>query len=244
MKNPLSPLVAAAAALVLVTACGSEESSAASSNAVYMTWPQDGWTMYEDVDFVFGGGGGARFALLVDAEPMPAGQKLAANLLLPEGATRHTLKLSPGPHQVTLQKLGADATSAGPDQAVTASFEVKKTPEALGVAFLEPAEGAQVKSPFKVKFGLTGMSLEPALIEANVPNKTSGHHHILIDSEPTPVGVVIPADEKHLHYGKAQTEAEISLPPGKHTLTMQYADTMHQSYGPAMAATITVEVVE
>ena len=88
------------------------------------------------------------------------------------------------------------------------------------------------------------MTLEPAGNEASLPVKTRGHHHLIIDGEPLPVGLVVPADDKNIHYGKAQTEAEIELSPGTHTLTMQFADAAHQSYGPRLAKTITVEVVE
>ena len=56
------------------------------------------------------------------------------------------------------------------------------------------------------------------------------------------IRTVIPKDETHLHYGDGATKATVKLPPGKHQLTMQFADGAHRSYGPAWAATITVEV--
>ena len=31
---------------------------------------------------------------------------------------------------------------------------------------------------------------------------------------------MIPADANHVHFGKAQTEAEVTLAPGKHTLQL------------------------
>jgi hypothetical protein len=106
------------------------------------------------------------------------------------------------------------------------------------VYFIEPKDGATVTSPFKVAFGLNGMALEPAgEIKAN-----SGHHHLLINLPPIAAGQTIPVDGTHLHFGKAQTEAEIMLPPGNYKLTMQFANGAHLSYGPAMAATINVTV--
>jgi Domain of unknown function (DUF4399) len=106
------------------------------------------------------------------------------------------------------------------------------------VWFVEPQDGATVTSPFKVVFGVKGMSVDPAgEIKAD-----SGHHHLLIDVGPMNAGEAIPADATHLHYGKAQTEAQITLPPGKYKLTMQFANGAHQSYGPAMASTISVTV--
>ena len=55
-------------------------------------------------------------------------------------------------------------------------------------------------------------------------------------------GETIPANETHIHYGKGQTEATIELSPGKHTLTLQFANGIHQSYGEAWSKTITVNV--
>src|ERR1700733_1168706 len=86
------------------------------------------------------------------------------------------------------------------------------------VFFIEPKDGAVVASPFKVKFGLEGLELKPA----GDPTPNSGHHHLIIDGAPTPKGEVIPLSDKSLHFGKAQTETELTLPPGKHTLTMQF----------------------
>ena len=51
-----------------------------------------------------------------------------------------------------------------------------------------------------------GMELRPA--GDNTPN--TGHHHLLIDGRPIPKGDVIPASERSLHFGKAQTETDIA----------------------------------
>ena len=101
------------------------------------------------------------------------------------------------------------------------------------VYFVEPKDGATVTS--KVIFGVKGMAVEPA----GDVKADSGHHHLLINLGATPAGEAIPVDDKHLHFGKAQTEAEVTLPPGPYKLTMQFANGAHVSYGPAMAATIT-----
>lgn len=106
------------------------------------------------------------------------------------------------------------------------------------VFFIEPKNGAEVQSPFMVKFGAENLSVEPAgEIKTN-----SGHHHILINLESTPAGEVIPSDEVHKHFGKGQTETELTLPPGKYTLTMQFANGAHQSYGKELSDTISIVV--
>ncbi len=106
------------------------------------------------------------------------------------------------------------------------------------ITITEPADGATVSSPFKVKFGAEGVKIEPAgAIAAG-----SGHHHLLINTGPIAEGQTIPMDDTHLHYGKAQTEADITLAPGKYKLTAQLANGAHQSYGPALSKTIEVTV--
>ena len=66
----------------------------------------------------------------------------------------------------------------------------------------------------------------------------SGHFHVLIDSEDYPAGKVIQFDETHLHYGKGQQEADVKLPPGEHTLTLQFANAVHESYGPELRSKV------
>lgn len=106
------------------------------------------------------------------------------------------------------------------------------------VFFESPADGATVTSPLKVKFGLEGMKIAPlGDMTAN-----TGHHHLIINGQVIKAGETVPADEKHLHFGKGQTETEITLPPGKYTLTLQFGNGAHQSYGPGMSKTITVTV--
>jgi hypothetical protein len=118
------------------------------------------------------------------------------------------------------------------------SCSTMKSASEKSVFFVEPKDGATVSSPFKVVFGVKGMAVEPA----GDMKADSGHHHLLINLAAMPAGEAIPVDDKHLHFGKAQTEAEVTLPPGQYKLTMQFANGAHVSYGPAMAATINVTV--
>jgi len=106
------------------------------------------------------------------------------------------------------------------------------------VNFVEPKNGSIVTSPFKVVFAVTGMGIAPA--GDMTPN--TGHHHLLINAESIPEGTVIPMDETHKHFGKGQTETEVTLPPGKYKLTMQFANGAHQSYGAKLEKSIEVIV--
>lgn len=108
------------------------------------------------------------------------------------------------------------------------------------VYFVSPKDGETVTSPVKIVMGLEGMEVRPAgqLVE------NTGHHHVIIGPAGIPEGQVVPADEKHIHFGAGQTEAEVELPPGQHQLTLQFADGMHVSYGDGMSTTITITVAE
>lgn len=109
------------------------------------------------------------------------------------------------------------------------------------VFFIDLEDGQEVTSPLTVRFGVEGMKVSPT-DAGDVPN--SGHHHLIIDGGPIPKGQAVPKDERHLHFGGGQTEATIELEPGEHTLTLQFADFEHISYGPSMSATLTVRVVK
>jgi hypothetical protein len=89
-----------------------------------------------------------------------------------------------------------------------------------------------------VQFGIEGMEVEPA----GDLNEGKGHHHVIINGTALDRGTMVPADSLNIHYGKGQTETELDLPKGEHTLTMQFADGYHQSYGEQMSATINVIV--
>jgi hypothetical protein len=109
---------------------------------------------------------------------------------------------------------------------------------AQSVNFVEPADGAIVTSPFKVKFAVSGMDVKPAgEMAAN-----TGHHHLVINGPAIKEGEGVPFDDTHLHFGKGQTETEVKLAPGNYTLTMQFANGAHQSYGAGMSKTIKVTV--
>lgn len=107
-----------------------------------------------------------------------------------------------------------------------------------GVYFENLTDGQEVSSSVLVEMGVKGMEIEPA----GEVNKDKGHHHIIIDGGFMKTGETIPANETHIHYGKGQTEATIELTPGQHTITLQFANGLHQSYGEAWSKTITVNV--
>lgn len=122
------------------------------------------------------------------------------------------------------------------------------SPEGAAVYFVNLEDGAVVKSPFKVVFGLTGMGVAPA----GTVKENTGHHHLLINRAKLGEGeggadelvYAVPADENHVHFGGGQTEKMVELPPGTHTLQMVLGDAGHVPHVPPVMSdviTITVE---
>lgn len=112
--------------------------------------------------------------------------------------------------------------------------------EGASVFFITPANGATVTNPIQIEFGIEGMDVVKA--GDNQPN--SGHHHLLIDTDIPNLGLPIPADERHVHFGDGRTATEIVLPPGEHTLQMLLGDHLHIPHEPPLVSepiTITVE---
>ena len=118
----------------------------------------------------------------------------------------------------------------------------ERTPAPAGaeVYFIAPADGATVGQRFVVRFGLKGMGVAPAGIQV----ANTGHHHLLVDlDEPPAMHYPLANDAHHRHFGAGQTEVELELPPGKHTLQLLVGDHLHVPHDPpVMSAKITVVV--
>src|SRR5215203_5477246 len=99
-----------------------------------------------------------------------------------------------------------------------------------------PRDGQRVRSPVTVRFGLRNMGVTRAGDTA--PNV--GHHHLLVDvTDPVEPNEPLPTDRKHLHFGAGQTETQLDLPPGKHTLQLVLGDAEHRPFNPILASTKT-----
>jgi hypothetical protein len=109
------------------------------------------------------------------------------------------------------------------------------------VYFINIKDGDTVTSPVLIRFGLSGMGIAPAGTEM----ENTGHHHLIIDEkiEGEALNEAIPVDEHHMHFGKGQTEATVTLPKGKHTLQLVLGDWSHVPHkSPVMSDVITVNV--
>src|SRR5215510_12944310 len=113
------------------------------------------------------------------------------------------------------------------------------SPPGAEVYFISPKDGEEVSGPITVRFGLKGMGVAPAGVEM----KNTGHHHLLVDAKLPPMGENIPNYDNYRHFGAGQTEATITLPPGKHTLQLLFADQNHIPHDPpVMSRQITITV--
>jgi hypothetical protein len=192
--------------------------------------------------------------LLIDTPLPPPGQPIPSDfnhLHFGNGQTEVELTLSGGEH--TLQLLLGDHAHIPHDPPVLsevirvrvdpATVEKTRTPASAGasVFIVEPADGATIGSRSVVKFGITGMDL----VAAGTSRANSGHHHLLIDTPLPPLDREIPSDLNHLHFGRAQTEAELTLSPGEHTLQLLLGDHDHVPHDPPIfSKVVRVRVVD
>lgn len=119
--------------------------------------------------------------------------------------------------------------------------EIPRTASKPGttLAILAPADGAVVKSPVTVQFGLDGMGVAPA----GVQSPGTGHHHLIIDTDLPAAERPIPADANHRHFGGGQTQVTLDLPPGEHTLQLVLGDHHHVPHDPpVVSAPISISV--
>ena len=189
--------------------------------------------------------------LLIDTDLPPLDQPIPNDenhMHFGAGQTEVDLTLTPGPH--TLQLLLGDknhiphsppvmsprihvtvaavAPAPPPAAAVAPSPGRHTSPPGARVYIVSPADGDYIPKTVTIRFGLVNMGLAPAGVE----KANFGHHHLLIDAPLPALDQPIPNDENHLHFGAGQTEATITLTPGRHTLQLLLGDAQHVPHDP------------
>tara|TARA_E500000081_G_C6060392_1_gene318056 strand:- start:592 stop:960 length:369 start_codon:yes stop_codon:yes gene_type:complete len=107
------------------------------------------------------------------------------------------------------------------------------------VYFISPHDGESVSRTVTVRFGLENFGVAPAGIQM----MNTGHHHLIIDADLPSLSLPIPADKNYVHFGKGQTEVEIELTKGTHTLQLLLGDFRHIPHNPPIfSKRITVQV--
>jgi hypothetical protein len=134
----------------------------------------------------------------------------------------------------------AAPTAPSAPAAPAAALARKPAPAGAMAYIIVPSDGAMVSNPVRVVFGLKGIGVAPAGVDRN----DAGHHHLLVDTPmPADLGVPIANDEQHRHFGGGQTEVELTLTPGRHTLQMLLGDHLHIPHDPPIASSVvTIEV--
>ncbi|HKK15968.1 MAG TPA: DUF4399 domain-containing protein [Gammaproteobacteria bacterium] len=113
------------------------------------------------------------------------------------------------------------------------------SPANAQVYIISPMDGESVTNPVTVRFGLRNMGVAPAGVE----KPDTGHHHLLLDTDLPALDQPVPSDDRHLHFGKGQTETQLNLSPGKHTLQLLLGDHMHVPHeAPVISDKITITV--
>lgn len=129
----------------------------------------------------------------------------------------------------------AAALTAATAPARTPALAQTPAPPDAELYFIFPREGTKVWSPFTVRFGLRNMGVTHA--GDTTPN--TGHHHLLVDvGDPINPADPIPSNKRHLHYGAGQTETQLDLPPGPHTLQLVLGDADHKPFSPLVASKV------
>jgi hypothetical protein len=100
------------------------------------------------------------------------------------------------------------------------------------VFFIDLTDGAKLPLKSTIKFGISGMEVAPA----GTDKANSGHHHLIVDAPLPALDREIPSDLNHIHFGRGQTSAEVTLTPGEHTLQLLLGDHQHVPHDPPVAS--------
>lgn len=104
------------------------------------------------------------------------------------------------------------------------------------VRITAPVNGATLHGPVKVTLKATGVEIVPATDE----RPGTGHHHLFVDRDVTPVNDTIPRGVTGIiHLGRGQTEFVLdSVKPGPHRVIAVVADWKHVPLKPLVVDTV------
>jgi len=185
--------------------------------------------------------------LIIDA-PLPPLDKPIPNdlnhLHFGAGQSEADVTLPPGKHTLQLVLGDKDHIPHTPplySDKITVNVVKHKSPPNAEVYFENLSDGQYMPRQMIVRFGLLNMGVAPAGVEKT----NTGHHHLIVDAPTPSAGEPIPNDFNHLHFGAGQTQAEVRLPPGNHSLQLVLGDEDHVlHYPPVMSKSINVTVAD
>ena len=110
-----------------------------------------------------------------------------------------------------------------------ANEAISAAPAGASSYIISPPDGATVPETFTVQFGLSGMGVAPS----GIAQENTGHHHLFVDVTDYPdFTEPLPATEHILHFGGGQTQTELTLTPGEHTLQLVLGNFSHIPHNP------------
>jgi Domain of unknown function (DUF4399)/Family of unknown function (DUF6130) len=113
------------------------------------------------------------------------------------------------------------------------------------IFFIEPKNGATVKSPVHLKFGVENYTIA-AVPEGTVTTARPGvgHYHVGVDQDCLEAGqTIVKGTPSWVHFGKGDSEIDMQLTPGRHKLALQLGDDLHNTVK-GLCSTITVTVTQ
>jgi hypothetical protein len=113
------------------------------------------------------------------------------------------------------------------------------------IFFVEPKNNATVKSPVHLKFGIENYKIA-AVPEGDVKTVRPGvgHYHVGVEQDCLKSGeTIVKGTPQWVHLGKGDTEMDMQLTPGKHKLSLQLGDDLHNTVQ-GLCTTITVNVTQ
>jgi len=117
------------------------------------------------------------------------------------------------------------------------SLNLYAEPNDPSIEIISPKDGEKVPKKFKVMFAAHNVAIVPA----GTNQENSGHHHLIINGELP--DLTKPLGSNVMHFGKGQTETDLELPVGVHTLQLVLGDKAHKPHQPAIISKkITIKV--
>jgi hypothetical protein len=113
------------------------------------------------------------------------------------------------------------------------------------IFFVEPKNGASVKSPVHLKFGIENYKIAPVPDgDVKTAREGVGHFHVGVDTGCLKPGeTIVKGTPSWIHFGKGDSEIDMQLTPGKHRLALQLGDDLHNTVK-GLCSTITVTVTQ
>lgn len=185
-------------------------------------------------------GGAGHSHIIVDTDPVTPGETIPsddAHIHYGTGQTDGVLELAPGDHTLHLQLGDGEHTA----MALTDTVDVTVSDEASLAVETNVDESTVEWEATTENYTIapTGEGL----------TSNAGHLHAVVDTDPVPVGEVVPSDAQHVHYGGGSTSGSLDLAAqlgdgyeaGEHTVHFQVASATHRATSITAETTVTTE---